>query len=229
VVIDVDGVGSPEQTEEDCRRYLEDLRWPDGIRCPRCDCRSISAIRARPRFYCRDCRLFFSLTSGTAFHNSHLPIRKWFLAIKLLLDSDRGFPANELHSVLGGSYKTAWFAEHRIRAALCEATGARRAWEPNGHGPNARTYERALVGPYHQIGVRYLPAYAATAGWRARQRGNIDGFRDTVLALLRAEPLSLDQLTARKQAPHPDATSSGRGTINGTRGAVARGRRTTTF
>jgi transposase-like protein len=196
VVIAPDPVGSPEQTEESCRRYLEELRWPEAICCPRCDGRSISAIRARRRFYCRGCGHFFSLTSGTVFHNSHLPIWKWFLAIGLLLDSDRGFPANELRKVLGVSYKTAWFAEHRIRAALCEATGAQRAWQPNGDGPNPRTYDRALVGPYHQIGVKYLPAYETEATWRARQTGNIDGFRDTVLALLRAQPVPLDDLTS---------------------------------
>jgi transposase-like protein len=169
VIVEADPVGSIERSEENCRRYLEELRWPDGICCPRCDGRSMSAIHGRRRFYCRGCRHFFSLTSGTAFHNSHLPIWKWFLAIKLLLDSDRGFPANELRKVLGGSYKTAWFAEHRIRAALCEATGAQRAWQPNGHGRNARTYDRALVGPYHQIGVKYLSAYETEASWRARR------------------------------------------------------------
>jgi transposase-like protein len=196
VVIETNPVGSPEQTDEKCRRYLEALRWPEGICCPHCYGRSISAISARRRFYCGGCRHFFSLTSGTVFHNSHLPIWKWFLAIELLLYSDRGFPANELRKVLGGSYKTAWFAEHRIRAALCEATGAQRAWQPNGDGPNARTYDRALVGPYHQMGVKYLPAYETEASWRSRQSGNIDGFRDTLLALLRAEPVPLDDLTS---------------------------------
>src|SRR5262245_10268740 len=96
---DPEWLGSLERTEEECRRYLEELRWPDGISCPHCVSRSIVAIRSRPRFYCRECRHFFSLTSGTAFHNSHLPIWKWFLTIELLLASDGGLPANELTKV----------------------------------------------------------------------------------------------------------------------------------
>ena len=162
MVVEVDRVGSLESTEEECRRFLEGLRWPDGICCPRCESRAISEIPSRRRFYCRDCRHFFSLTSGTAFHNSHLPIWKWFLAIELLLDAEGGLPANELHKVLGGSYKTAWFAEHRIRAALHEASGARAG----------RTQERALAGRYRQPGLKYLAAYEAEARWRARHGGS---------------------------------------------------------
>jgi hypothetical protein len=71
--------GREEEEEEECRRYLEELRWPEGISYPRCEARSIVPIPARWRFYCRDCPHFFSVTSGTAFHNSHLPIWKWFL------------------------------------------------------------------------------------------------------------------------------------------------------
>jgi transposase-like protein len=153
-----DWLSSLAQTEERCRRYLEELRWPDGIRCPRCDGRSISPIRARRRFYCRGCRHFFSLTSGTIFHNSHLPIWKWFVAIKLILDTDRGLPANELTMLLGGSYKTAWFAEHRIRGAICEATNAPRSTSSIDNQPDSRTYARPLVGPHHQLARKYLPA-----------------------------------------------------------------------
>src|SRR5262249_25481140 len=92
----VNWLASPEQTENACRSYLEALRWPEGISCPQCDGRSITDIPARRRYYCRGCRHFFSLTSGTAFHNSHLPLWKWFLAIELLLGTDGGIPANEL-------------------------------------------------------------------------------------------------------------------------------------
>ncbi|HEV8097902.1 MAG TPA: hypothetical protein VGP56_02070, partial [Gaiellaceae bacterium] len=70
---------------------------------------------------------------------------------------------------------------------------------------------RPFVGPYHQLALKYLPAYQVESSWRRRQRTNPDAFRDTVLALLRADPLSLDELTARKQAPAPNSTSSGRG------------------
>ncbi len=194
MVVEVDQVGSLELTEEECRRFLEGLRWPDGICCPRCEGRTISEIPARRRFYCRDCRHFFSLTSGTAFHNSHLPIWKWFLAIELLLDAEGGLPANELQGVLGGSYKTAWFAEHRIRAALCEATGAQAVPHSELDGSDERTYNRAIAGRYRQFGLKYLAAYEAEARWRARHGGNGEALRATVLALLRAGPVSMRDL-----------------------------------
>ena len=194
MVVALDRVGSPERTEEECRRLLERLRWPGGIRCPRCEGGSISEIPARRRFYCRGCRHFFSLTSGTAFHNSHLPIWKWFLAIELLLEAEGGLPANELQKLLGGSYKTAWFAEHRIRAALSEATGAPAL--PRSDGAAGRTHERAIAGRYRQLGLKYLAAYEAEASWRARHGGNGEALRETVLALLHAGPVSLGDLTS---------------------------------
>ena len=193
----LDGVSwlaSPEQTENACRSYLEGLRWPDGITCPLCDRNSVAEIPARRRYYCRGCRHFFSLTSGTAFHNSHLPLWKWFLAVQLLLSTDGGIPANELMKVLGGSYKTAWFVEHRIRAAFCAARPARRLSSPESFVE--RTYDAEQVGRYHQLGLKYLYAYQAEESWRARHRDNPNAFRDTVLALIHADPLSLDELVA---------------------------------
>jgi hypothetical protein len=113
-----------------------------------------------------------------------------------------------------------------VRAGPRQRDGVRIAAQPQAYDgspvssptlrqPDFRTYARPFVGPHHQPALRYLPAYEAESSWRRRQRGNPDAFRDTVLALLRAEPLSLDVLTARKQAPHANATSRGRGTGNG--------------
>jgi transposase-like protein len=192
----VDWLASPQQTENACRLYLESLRWPEGVSCPRCEGRSITDIPARRRFYCRRCRHFFSLTSGTAFHNSHLPLWKWFLAIELVLSTDGGIPANELMTVLGGSYKTAWFVEHRIRAALGDVRPGRHVQRGKRAGVTVRTYAAAVTGRYHQLGLKYLPAYEAEKNWRAQHRRNPNAFRDTVLTLLRAEPLAFDELTA---------------------------------
>lgn len=170
---DVRWLGDLEQTEDRCRSYLAELRWPDGISCPECDARPVTPIPARRRFYCRRCRHFFSITSGTVFHNCHLPIWKWFVAIDLMLRRDDGVSAHRLMKLLGVSYKTAWFAEHRIRAALCNAQGVARR---------------------QPFGSRYLPAYEAERRWRTRQQRNADAFRDTVLELLRTEPLALESL-----------------------------------
>ena len=196
----VDWLASPERSEDACRHYLAALRWPEGISCPRCENRAITDIPARRRFYCRHCRHFFSLTSGTAFHNSHLPLWKWFVVIELLLTTDGGLPANELTKVLGGSYKTAWFVEHRIRAALYEARRGQYARRPEQRVVVERTYAADQVGRYHQLGLKYLAAYQGEKSWRARHRHNPNAFRDTVLALLQAEPLSLDELVASHSA-----------------------------
>lgn len=101
-----------------CREYLEELRWPHGVRCPRCDCDSISRIHDRDQFDCNSCRYRFSVTAGTLFHDSHLPLRKWFLAIYLVGESKKGISSKQLQRMLKVSYKTAWYLQHRIRDAM---------------------------------------------------------------------------------------------------------------
>ena len=117
-------------------------------------------------------------------------------SIELLLSTDDGMPANELRKILGGSYKTAWFVEHRIRAALCSAPQGRRRLRGEPRLVVERTYAAAQVGRYHQLGLKYLHAYQTEKSWRARHRHNPNAFRDTVIALLHAHPLSLDELVA---------------------------------
>ena len=105
--------------EERCRSYLQGLRWPGGVECPRCDEASrLLWLESRSKWHCYACRYQFSVTAGTLFHNSHLPVWKWFVAVHLMLESPDGISANELRRVIDGSYKTAWFAAHRIRAAM---------------------------------------------------------------------------------------------------------------
>jgi len=111
-------------TEEKCRAVLEELRWPNGICCPRCKSEKISRIHERSQFDCDACRYQFSVTSGTIWHDTHLPLRKWFMAIYLTVESKKGFSANQMKRVLGVSYKTAWFLCHRIRAAMTEQNPA---------------------------------------------------------------------------------------------------------
>lgn len=106
------------RSEDKCRAYLEDLRWPDGVECPRCAERSISRIESRNQFECNSCRYQFSVTAGTVFHDSHLPLWKWFLAIYLIGESKKGISAKQLQRTLGVSYKTAWYLAHRIRSTM---------------------------------------------------------------------------------------------------------------
>jgi transposase-like protein len=105
-------------SEDKCRDYLEGLRWPDGVRCPRCDSTKISRIHKRNQFDCDSCRYQFSVRVGTVFHDSHLPLWKWFLATYMMVESKKGMSANQLKRTLDVSYKTAWYLCHRIRSAM---------------------------------------------------------------------------------------------------------------
>ncbi len=112
-------------TSEECRAYLEGLRWPDGKpKCPRCNSEKISRIRERNQFDCDSCRYQFSVTAGSIFHDSHLPLPKWFAAVYLMCEARKGVSANQLKRTLGVAYKTAWYLCHRIRKAMEEATPA---------------------------------------------------------------------------------------------------------
>ena len=104
--------------DDSCRELLEDLRWPNGVACPRCGNMELCEIPDRHQWQCLGCDYQFSVTAGTIMHDSHLPLRKWFVAIYLLLESRKGMSANQLKRTLGVSYKTAWYLCHRIRSAM---------------------------------------------------------------------------------------------------------------
>jgi transposase-like protein len=112
--------------ETNARRLLENLRWPNGPVCPRCGGEGYalkpkpdSKSPVRPGVYkCRKCRKQFTVTVGTIFEDSHIPISKWFLGIHLMCASKKGMSAHQLHRMLGVSYKSAWFMCHRIRYAM---------------------------------------------------------------------------------------------------------------
>src|SRR5712692_1286954 len=104
-------------TSEECRTRLEELRWPNGVKCLRCQSEKISRIRERNQFDCDSCRYQFSVTAGSIFHDSHLPLPKWFAAVYLMCEAKKGVSANQLKRTLGVSYKTAWYLCHRIRKA----------------------------------------------------------------------------------------------------------------
>jgi transposase-like protein len=107
-------------SEDRCRAYLEALRWSDEVLCPRCNSDKISQIVKRNQYDCDNCRYQFSVTAGTVFNDSHLPLWKWFLCTYLLCESKKGMSANQLSRTLGISYKTAWYLCHRIRSAMHE-------------------------------------------------------------------------------------------------------------
>jgi transposase-like protein len=289
-----------------CREYLEHLRWPDGVECPKCESKSISRIKTRKQFDCNDCRKRFSVTAGTIFHDSHLPLWKWFAAVYLMCESKKGLSALQLKRMLKiGSYETAWHLCHRIRSAVegqdeaqldgivevdetfigGEKKGvgsggyqrlkplvvgaAQRGGEVRlrvvsnrkaetlmgfigdvvsthadaiytdehsgyfhadeiaphevvGHGRleyvrgdvHTNTVEgvwslfkRSIIGSYHQVSTKHLPAYLDEMEWRFNNRNNPYLFRDTLLRLIEADTLTYASLTAN-QPPSSSASAA---------------------
>jgi len=107
--------------DDGCRSFLESLRWSDGVTCPRCQSKQIRNSYSRNQYDCGSCGYQFSVTSNTIFHDSHLPLPKWFVAIYLMIESKKGISANQMARTLNVSYKTAWYLCHRVRAAITEA------------------------------------------------------------------------------------------------------------
>jgi ISXO2-like transposase domain/Transposase zinc-ribbon domain len=123
------------QTEDDALQFLEQMRWPDGIRCPTCGCDRISKItrktvgkNKRTRIYqCleKTCKQQFSATRGTIYGDSHIPLRTWFMAIAFIVDAKKGISALQLQRHLGlKSYESAWYLCHRIRKAMVDGDGS---------------------------------------------------------------------------------------------------------
>jgi transposase-like protein len=114
-------------SEEHALAHLMKVRWPGGIRCLACDHDKCWLIESKgktgkPRrvFQCAECRFQFSATTGTLFHDSHLPLSKWFAAIALMVEAKKGISACQVQRHVGMTYKTAWYVCHRIREAMSE-------------------------------------------------------------------------------------------------------------
>jgi transposase-like protein len=114
--------------EEQARAFLEKMRWPDGPVCPHCGVVDDAyRLKAKPKgkthvrngvLKCASCKEQFTVTVGTIFEDSHIPLHKWLLAYYLLCSSKKGMSAHQLHRMLGVTYKSAWFMAHRIRYTM---------------------------------------------------------------------------------------------------------------
>jgi transposase-like protein len=150
---------------ESARIHLESIRWPDGPVCPHCgsiskDHYALKGKTTRPGLYkCKDCQQPFTVTVGTVFERSKVPLNKWILAAHLMAASKKGISAHQLHRMLGVTYKTAWFMEHRLREAMnIKPTG------PLGSGGgtveadetywgNKKPYGKGPRGPGHKMKI----------------------------------------------------------------------------
>lgn len=108
------------------REWLEALLWPDGPICPHCGLVG-AAYRLRGKtqraglYKCKGCEEQFTVTVGTVFERSHIPLNKWILAFQLVVASKKGMSAHQLHRMLGITYKSAWFMAMRVREALTDS------------------------------------------------------------------------------------------------------------
>lgn len=117
--------------ENAAREALEAIRWPNGPVCVKCGATD-GVVRVegekqshRPGLlYCNTCKGQFTVTVGTVFESSKVPLTKWWMATFLLCSSKKGISSHQLHRTLGVSYKTAWFMTHRIRHAMAENGGS---------------------------------------------------------------------------------------------------------
>ncbi len=286
--------------EAKCRAYIEKLRWPDGPVCPSCQSTKIYRLENRPLLLCSSCKYQFSVTVGTIFHDTHLPLENWFVATFLLCEAKKGMSACQIQRTLGiKTYKTAWYLCHRIRKAMQEVApqplsgtveidetyvyGKPRRWrsrpgkqvvigirQRNGdlrlirakdaksatvreiinanlgsqvevimtdesaiypwalaqldhtdkhntinhsreyaHGDvHTNTVEsafsllkRGIVGSWHKVDAKHLPAYLDEMCFRFNNRKNPFLFRDTIIKLINTPNLEYKELTAQQAEP----------------------------
>src|SRR5580704_11300943 len=135
--------------ENKAREHLEGLLWPEGPFCPHCgnaDARRITKLAGkstRPGVHkCNECEKPFSVTVGTVFESSHIPLHKWLYAAHVLNSGKKGTSAHQLHRELGISYKSAWFMTHRIREAMTDRKGG----PLGGEGKVVEVDETAIGG-----------------------------------------------------------------------------------
>lgn len=160
--------------EDAAREFIEKLRWPDGPVCPHCG-ELNNAYRLEPKpskkgthgrkglWKCAGCREQFTVTIGTIFEDSHIPLNKWLLAYHLLCASKKGMSAHQLHRMLKVTYRSAWFMAHRIRYTMSQEPlsskltgiievdetyvgGKRRHPQSNQVKPGKRAQDR--IGPF---------------------------------------------------------------------------------
>src|SRR4051794_29652782 len=143
-------------TEEQCRAVVEKLRWPKGFVCPRCGSCEGTRLSTWPMVQCRTCRHQASLTAGTIFHATELPLTTWCPAIWLVVTAKNGISSVELGRRLGIKQTHAWSLKQKLMHVMAERDG--KKWlggrvemddaYPSGHRPGERGRGAAGKQPF---------------------------------------------------------------------------------
>jgi transposase-like protein len=112
-------------TEEACREAMSQMRWREGLTCPACGGRGFCRLRTRELFQCNRCKRQVSLTAGTVFQDSKLPLTTWFAAIYQLTQAKGGISSIELARRLGVRQPTAWLIKHKLMRAMAAREAAK--------------------------------------------------------------------------------------------------------
>jgi transposase-like protein len=143
--------------QDNALRFLAELRWPDGVRCPHCQADDPGFLKSRRIWKCRKCRRQFSIKVGTIFEDSPLGLDKWLPALWMLANAKNGISSYEMARAIHVTQKTAWFMLGRIRAAMATDSFARFEGEVEidesylgGKYGNMHLRKRARLGPGHR-------------------------------------------------------------------------------
>lgn len=185
--------------EASCWRYLKQVRWPEGFRCPHCRSAEYSYLEGRQLFQCAGCRRQTSVTARTVLHRTRTPLRKWFLAMFFFARHKQSISALQLKRDLGlASYGTAWTMLHKLRAALSRRphqllsgdveadetfVGGPRSGGKRGRGAPNKTLVLVLVERREKSAGAAVLRQIPDGSWDSigcELRGNIEGANATV-------------------------------------------------
>ena len=185
-------------SHEKCVKFLEKKRWNGIPTCPYCGCKRSSPKALRHT--CLQCKNSYSVTVGTVFQNSNLPLQKWLIGISIMMSAKKGISALQLSRDLSVNKNTAWLLQMKIRAAMSKgefqyfqnekrsvrvtltghfgrARSAKKVQENDQYTPSNGCWsllKRALIGQYHRIDEHYLYRYIDEISFKYERRNLSD-------------------------------------------------------
>ncbi|MCP4901712.1 MAG: IS1595 family transposase [bacterium] len=172
-------------TEEACRRFLIESRWPEGFSCPRCGCSRGYGITRGSLLECRGCSYQVSATAGTVMHRTRTPLRDWFCAAYLVTTHTPGFSALQLQRQLGlKRYETAWVMLHKLRRAMIRPERDRIAAPVEVDEAYVGGREEGRKGGRHGDGTKAIVVAAVEIRGRASGRIRLAMLEDVSAASL---------------------------------------------